>query len=130
MNNPCEWMHNRLATAVTHGAALGAMRNSPRAIPGGPGGVCGVGRDRFAVEPAGHGRFGLSRRRVSQLLGEVAASGYGLRSEDEDDGDEDDEPTPAGERPVVVHHSHPSWADVDAEQRDRIGDPFGEDSQP
>jgi hypothetical protein len=50
--------------------------------------------------------------------------------EDEDDDDEDDKPTPAGERPVVVDRGHPSWAEVDAEQRERIGDPPGEDGRP
>jgi hypothetical protein len=31
---------------------------------------------------------------------------------------------------VVVDRSHPSWADVDAEQRERIGDSLGKDGQP
>lgn len=37
--------------------------------------------------------------------------------------DEDDEPTPDGERPVVVDRDHPSWAEVDAEQQERIHGP-------
>jgi hypothetical protein len=28
-----------------------------------------------------------------------------------------------GERPVVVDHSHPSWAEVNAEQQERASDP-------
>ena len=41
-----------------------------------------------------------------------------LTPEDEDD---DDEPPPGGGRPVVVDRDHPSWAEVDAEQQERIG---------
>lgn len=47
--------------------------------------------------------------------------------EDEDGGNECDEPMLGGERPVIVDRDHPSWAEVDAEQRERIGDPPGED---
>ncbi len=43
---------------------------------------------------------------------------------------EDDEPTPDGERPVIVDRGHPSCAEVDAEQRERIGDPSGEEDRP
>jgi hypothetical protein len=39
-----------------------------------------------------------------------------------DDGN-DDEPAPDAYRPVVVDRAHPSWAEVDAEQRERLGDP-------
>ena len=39
-----------------------------------------------------------------------------------DDGN-DDEPVPDEYRPVVVDRGHPSWAEVDAEQRERLGDP-------
>ncbi len=34
---------------------------------------------------------------------------------------------PDEDRPTVVDRSHPSWAEVDAEQRERIGDPPGEE---
>jgi hypothetical protein len=53
-----------------------------------------------------------------------------LTSDEEDSGDEDDEPAPSGERPVVIGRNHPSWPEVDAEQRERIDDPPGEDDQP
>jgi len=39
-------------------------------------------------------------------------------------------PTTAEERPVVIRRDHPSWGEVDAEQRERLGDPPGEDGQP
>jgi hypothetical protein len=39
-----------------------------------------------------------------------------------DDGN-DDEPAPDEYRPAVVDRAHPSWAEVDAEQRERLGDP-------
>jgi hypothetical protein len=62
---------------------------------------------------------------------EIISHEYGpLVPEDEDDGDEDGEPTSAWERPVVVDRGHPSWGEVDAEQRERIGDPPGEDGRP
>jgi hypothetical protein len=43
-------------------------------------------------------------------------------SEDEYDGDDSVEP-PDGERPVVVERDHPSWAEVEAEQQERIHGP-------
>ncbi len=43
--------------------------------------------------------------------------------------DEDDEPAPDEDRPVVVDRDHPSWAEVDAEQRERLGDPPGEEGR-
>ena len=52
---------------------------------------------------------------------EIIRHEYGpLKSDDEDNGDEDDEPSRDGERPKVVDHNHPSWAEVDAEQQERI----------
>jgi hypothetical protein len=32
-------------------------------------------------------------------------------------------------RPLVVDRDHPSWSEVDAEQRERIGAPPGEDGR-
>ena len=37
--------------------------------------------------------------------------------------DEDDVPAEGAQRPVVVDRGHPSWAEVDAEQRERIDGP-------
>jgi hypothetical protein len=45
------------------------------------------------------------------------------------DGEDDDEPTAAGERLAVVDRDHPSWPEVDAEQRERISGPPGEDGR-
>ena len=53
-----------------------------------------------------------------------------LTSDEEDSGDADDEAAPSRERPVVIGRDHPSWPEVDAEQRERLGDPSGEDGQP
>ena len=36
---------------------------------------------------------------------------------------------PDEDRPAVVDRGHPSWAEVDAEQRERIGDPPDEDGR-
>ncbi|MGH3218491.1 MAG: hypothetical protein ACRDPY_07135 [Streptosporangiaceae bacterium] len=49
---------------------------------------------------------------------------------DEDADDGYGEPIPGMGRPLVVGRNHPSWPEVDAEQRERIGDPPGEDGQP
>lgn len=82
-------------------------------------------------DPPGEGYLAKAVRLIAvrRQAEEIISHEYCPSAEDED-GDEDDEPTPAGERPVVVGRSHPSWAEVDAEQRERIGDPSGEDGQP
>ena len=36
-------------------------------------------------------------------------------------GNQHDVPPESGERPMVVDRDHPQWAEVDAEQRERIG---------
>jgi hypothetical protein len=70
------------------------------------------------------GRLTAARYQAEEIINHV----YGpLTPEDEDDGDET---APAGERPVVVDRDHPSWAQVDAEQRERISDPQCEDGRP
>jgi hypothetical protein len=83
-------------------------------------------------DPPGEGYLAKAARLTAarHQAEEIISHEYRPPEEDEDDGDEDDEPAPAGKRPVVVDRSHPSWADVDAEQRERIGDPSGEDGQP
>jgi len=43
--------------------------------------------------------------------------------------DDDDEPAPDQDRPAVVDRGHPSWAEVDAEQRERLGDPLSEEGR-
>src|ERR1019366_8973016 len=40
-----------------------------------------------------------------------------------------DEPAADGDRPVVVARAHPAWAKVDAEQRERLGDPLSEEGR-
>lgn len=37
---------------------------------------------------------------------------------------------PHEDRPVIVDRGHPSWAEVDAEQRERLGDPLSEEGRP
>jgi hypothetical protein len=46
------------------------------------------------------------------------------------DDSDDDEPASDQDRPVVVDRGHPLWAEVDAEQRELLGDPFGEEGRP
>ena len=73
------------------------------------------------------GRLTAARHQAEEIIRHE----YGpLTSDEEDNGDEDDEPASAGERPAVIRRDHPSWAEVDAEQRERLGDPPGEDGQP
>ena len=60
---------------------------------------------------------------------EIIKHEHGPLASDDENGDEeahrdeDNGPIPAGERPMVVSRDHPSWAEVDAEQRERIHDP-------
>ena len=42
-----------------------------------------------------------------------------------DDRGEDGAPPGSGERPMVVDRNHPLWAEVNAEQQERIGDHDG-----
>ena len=37
---------------------------------------------------------------------------------------------PDEDRPVIVDRGHPSWAEIDAEQRERLGDPLSEEGRP
>ena len=37
---------------------------------------------------------------------------------------------PDEDRPVIVDRGYPSWAEVDAEQRERLGDPLSEEGRP
>jgi hypothetical protein len=41
---------------------------------------------------------------------------------------QDDVPPESGERPMVVERDHPSWAEVDAEQQERIHGPASADA--
>ena len=63
---------------------------------------------------------------------EIISHEYGpLAPEDEDETTRTtSRPQTEWERPVVVDRDHPSWAEVDAEQRERIGDPPDEDGRP
>jgi hypothetical protein len=60
---------------------------------------------------------------------EIIRHEYGPPPSDDENGDEeahrdeDNGSIPAGERPMVVGRDHSSWAEVDAEQRERIHDP-------
>jgi hypothetical protein len=60
---------------------------------------------------------------------EVIRHQYGpLPPDDEDDGDEDPAPDSAPERPLVIGRHHPSWAEVDTGQRERLGESESESS--
>lgn len=55
---------------------------------------------------------------------EIIRHEYGpLTSDRHGDCGDQDEPSRFGERPVVVGRNHPSWAEVDAEQKERIDGP-------
>jgi hypothetical protein len=73
------------------------------------------------------GRLIAACRRAHEIITHEYAP---IAPEDEYADDGYDEPTPAGERPLVVDRDHPSWAEVDAEQRERIGDTPGDDGAP
>jgi hypothetical protein len=56
--------------------------------------------------------------------GEIIRHEYGpLTSDRHGDCDDEDEESRFRERPVVVDRNHPSWAEVDAEQQERIDGP-------
>ena len=83
-------------------------------------------------DPPGEGYLAKAGRLTAarHQAREIISYEYGPpASEDEDVDDEDDGPTPDGDRPVVVDRGHSSWAEVDPEQRERIGDSPGEDSR-
>jgi len=68
------------------------------------------------------GRLTAARHQAEEIIRHE----YGpLTPEDGEDGDVCDEPVPDGERPVVVvDRNHPLWAEVDAEQHERIHGPM------
>ena len=73
------------------------------------------------------GRLTAARHQAEEIIRHE----YGpLTSDEEDNSDEDDEAASAGDRPAVIGRGHPSWAEVDAEQRQRLDDPPGEDDRP
>jgi hypothetical protein len=128
--------------AVVVPVALALVRAAVVRGDRGPG--CLAGRDQAAVRPPSRDLAGDDRPGEGYLAKagrlttaryqaeEIIRHEYGplTSDEEEDDGDQDDEPASAGERPVVIGRDHPAGAEVDAEQRERIGDPPGEDGQP
>ena len=66
------------------------------------------------------GRLTAARRQAEEIIRQESGP---LTSDGKDDGDEEDKPAPAGQRPVVVDRNHPSWAEVNAEQQERIHGP-------
>ena len=74
------------------------------------------------------GRLIAARHQAQEIITHECYAPIAPEDEDADDGY--DELTRTGERPMVVDRDHPSWAEVDAEQRERIGDPPDEYGQP
>jgi hypothetical protein len=62
------------------------------------------------------GRLTAARHQAEEIIRHEYSP---LTPEDEDDGD-NDESAKEGERPIIVDRDHPSWAEVDAEQHERI----------
>jgi hypothetical protein len=84
-------------------------------------------------DPPGEGYLAKAGRLTAARLQaqEIISGEYGPPApEGEDADDEYDEPIPDMGRPLVVGRDHPSWAEVDAEQRERIGAPPSEDDPP
>jgi hypothetical protein len=83
-------------------------------------------RSAASASACAGGTIGSARR-----VARVATGGWRerhLRIDANADG-EYDEPSPDWGRPLVVGRDHPSWPEVDAEQRERVGDPLGEGGQ-
>lgn len=66
------------------------------------------------------GRLTAARLMAEEILRHEYGS---LSSDDHGDCDEEGEESRFGERPVVVDRNHPCWAEVDAEQQERIDGP-------
>ena len=66
------------------------------------------------------GRLTAARHQAEEIIRHE----YGpLPSDHDDDCDDEDEPNRFRERPIVVDRNQPSWAEVDAEQQERIDGP-------
>jgi len=96
-----------------------------------------AGQVRISDAEAAHMIRRYSRRMrflqtgLAAALGDHEGAAAALAElEDADSGDEYDEPIPDMGRPLVVGRGHLSWPEVDAEQRERIGAPPGEDGPP
>ena len=78
-------------------------------------------------DPPGEGYLAKVRRLIAarHQAEEIISNEYGPLTPE----DEDDEPAPDEDRPAVVDRDHPSWAEVDAEQRERLGDPPSEEDR-
>jgi hypothetical protein len=84
-------------------------------------------------DPPGEGYLAKAARLTAARLqaGEIVSHEYGPPAPDGEDADDDyGEPIPDMGRPLVVDRNHRSWPEIDAEQRERIGDRPGEDGQP
>jgi len=83
-------------------------------------------------DPPGEGYLAKVGRLIAarRLAEEITSREYGPPAPEDEDDDEYDESAPDRERPVVVDRDYPSWAKVDAEQRERIGDLPGEGGRP
>jgi hypothetical protein len=84
-------------------------------------------------DPPGEGYLAKARRLTASRLQaqEIISHEYAPPvPEGEGVGHEYDGLIPDRRRPLVVGRDHPSWPEVDAEQRERIGDSPGENSAP
>jgi hypothetical protein len=97
--------------------------------------------DLAGDDPPGEGylakvaRLSAARKHAQErVLGEYlllppsAGNGHGQHQLAREHDDED-EPGPDEDLPAVVDRGHPSWPEVDAEQRERLGDPPGEEGR-
>ena len=65
------------------------------------------------------GRLTAARLQAEEIINHENGPLTPPREDDEDE-DDDGELIPDVERPVVVDRDHPSWAEVNAEQQERI----------
>lgn len=66
------------------------------------------------------GRLAAARHQTEEMIRHECGP---VEADNEDDGDEAREPDSAPARPLVIGRDHPSWAEVDAEPRERLGGP-------
>jgi len=67
------------------------------------------------------GRLTAARQQAEEIILPQRVLPPPESAQDQDQGQDDSQPATTAERPAAVSPGHPTWADVDAEQRERLG---------
>jgi len=71
------------------------------------------------------GRLSAARRQAEEIILPELVLLPPAGEEGDDQDHENDAAVAAQGRPLMTSHGHPSWPEIDAEQRERIGSPAG-----